>query len=168
MSVSSSILFVGVGSPHGDDQVGWQIADALAKRVAASNHLSIRKAAVPMDILDWLDVCDELHLCDAAMNDHPIGTLRRFQLEFGRTPETDWSAGVAALSSSSGSHDFGLAATLDLAAKLTRLPPLVVVHAVSAHHFQPGDAISNDLFRTVPSIASEIFDELTNARDVAG
>ncbi len=168
MSLARAILFVGVGSPHGDDQVGWQIADELGTRVAEHHHISVRKAAVPMDILDWLEGCDELHLCDAAMNDDPIGTVRRLQSEFGQAPDAGWSTGVAALSSSSGSHDFGLAATLDLAAKLTKLPPCVVVHAVSAHHFQPGDVISNALFRLVPTIASQIIDELTNARDVAG
>src|SRR5688572_26163325 len=46
-------LVVGIGSDHGDDRVGWLVADALQTRAPAD--VSVRHAKTPLDLLDWLD-----------------------------------------------------------------------------------------------------------------
>ena len=159
---SPSVLFVGVGSPHGDDRIGWHIAEILSRELGDQDQITVRKAAVPMDILDWLDDCDELHVCDAAESQEPIGSVRRIESTFGQPPPADWLGCIQQLHGSS-SHDFSLAATLQLATQLSRLPPRVVVHAVSASRLREGSLISAALQRRVQEIASMILGELTNA-----
>jgi hypothetical protein len=53
-------LFAGTGSPHGDDRIGWLIADALDKLVPPD--VEVRLASTPSHLLDWLDEFDRLDL----------------------------------------------------------------------------------------------------------
>lgn len=68
---------------------------------------------------------------------------------------------------SAGIHDFGLAAVLDLASRLGRMPPTVVIHAVAGCQFDAGAANFDELADNVPKIARTILEELTDARNIA-
>ncbi|MCA9191733.1 MAG: hypothetical protein KDB03_08225 [Planctomycetales bacterium] len=84
-------LVVGIGSPHGDDAVGWNVIDCLAEFLSSSQmelttrqqnqfssellsqskkrfSLQTRKAAVPHEILDWLSPTNRIHVVDAVLN----------------------------------------------------------------------------------------------------
>ena len=65
MNTRDKILIVGVGSAHGDDQAGWLVADELTRRIPDGRFISVRKASVPLDFLDWLENVKVLHLIDA-------------------------------------------------------------------------------------------------------
>lgn len=151
------MLFVGLGSPHGDDQIGWRIAEELRGRVSDSDPVSVRTATIPLDLIDWLDGVDRLHLCDACLSEVPPGTLLRFEASHAdsrlQLPEL---AGLR----SRGSHDFALPDVLELAFRLDRLPAEVVVHAVSSRRFQPGDGLSDALRAALPQITGSILREL--------
>lgn len=86
-------LFVGVGSPHGDDRAGWLVADALSDlfgtdvSTQASGtlnagglpsrkypSLAIRKTCIPADLLDWLDGAAKLIICDALCGAGPANS----------------------------------------------------------------------------------------------
>lgn len=165
MSETPRILFVGLGSPHGDDQIGWLIAEALHLQVSERPDISVRKAAVPLDLLDWLEGINELHICDACCSDEKVGSLSRLQVStrdgIPVFHELEWLR-------CSGSHDFDPGAVLDLAGRLGRLPEHVVVHAVSGCSFDPGEAVTEELAVRVPAIIRTILKELTDARDVTG
>lgn len=166
MSDSTRILFAGLGSPHGDDQIGWQIADELESHAAELHHIAIRKAAIPLDITGWLDDIQELHVCDACSADRPPGTLIRFDV----SPTDDHNVPRlpdVVRERSRSTHDFSLADVLDLAARLGTLPPKVVIHAVAGCRFDPGTAIMDDIAARLPDIARTIQKELTDARDLA-
>src|SRR5690242_14779067 len=106
----ATTLFVGFGSSHGDDRVGWMVADALAPRFPP--RAIVRHAAAPIDLLDWLDGVERLALCDACRGIGPVGTWRRWPSPLEELP----AARVR------HSHDVGLAATLELAQRLGQLP----------------------------------------------
>ena len=57
-------LVVGIGSPYGDDQAGWIIVQQL-RNLHNSTHSTIRQAAAPANVLDWLDKVERLIICDA-------------------------------------------------------------------------------------------------------
>jgi len=58
-------LVVGIGSPHGADAAGWQVAAWLANASVAP--WEVKRAVVPSDLLDWLDGCSVLAIIDAAI-----------------------------------------------------------------------------------------------------
>ena len=53
-------VVVGIGSPHGQDVAGWEVIDALERWLRSAGggqslaRVSIQKAVVPHDVLDWL------------------------------------------------------------------------------------------------------------------
>lgn len=59
----SRALVVGLGSFHGDDRAGWNVIDQL-ERISLPG-IELRKAIIPLDILDWVDAFSSLHLIDA-------------------------------------------------------------------------------------------------------
>lgn len=148
----SRSVFVGIGSSHGDDQVGWRIAQQLASKVGSA--IAVRQAAGPAQLLDWLDGVERLAICDACCSsDGAAGTLLR------------WSWPSAELSSTRffGSHDVTLPAVLELAQQLGRLPPSVTVWGVLIERAEPGAAVSPALEARLPEIVNQIVGELSDA-----
>lgn len=169
MSETRNILFVGIGSPHGDDQIGWFIADRLAADVRCPEGIAFRMAAIPLDILDWLDGVDELHICDAFRGASPPGMLLRWNC---RKTDVDLQFESASTGMefsrlrSAGSHDFGIPAVLSLAAKLHRLPETTVIWGVAGREFETQSDMSAELERSLLTIVADIIDGMRHARSV--
>ncbi|MGI9427921.1 MAG: hypothetical protein ACR2NM_04645, partial [Bythopirellula sp.] len=103
MSIARTLI-VGIGSPHGDDQAGWLVAERLATDLDHDN-IAVRKATSPVQLLDWLDSIDRLVVCDACRGLGDVGELRRWLWPSPELADGSWS----------GTHDFSLIAVLQLA-----------------------------------------------------
>lgn len=163
VTVQRSKLFIGVGSPHGDDQIGWHVADALSKVENLSQRVTIRKAAIPLDLLDWLEGVEFLGLCDAVESSSRVGSLMRWEWNNGQSGSFSEVLPALMRLKSQGSHDFDLPSVLDLAARLNRLPSRIVVWTVSAKQFEPGAALSETLRTRFDSLCDQIAAELSHA-----
>jgi hydrogenase maturation protease len=167
--MDGATLFVGVGSPHGDDRAGWLVADALSEMtetcgftrpirlldpggtaVERKPSLAVRKTGVPAELLDWLDGVARLIVCDAFCGAGPAGAIHRWL----------WPDPRIAQCHSAGSHDFGLPAVLELAATLGRLPAAVVVWGIEAGRVRPGAEVSPEIQRALPDLVARIHGEL--------
>ncbi len=144
-----STLIVGVGSPHGDDQAGWLVAERLAADLD-ENDAAVRKAAAPIQVLDCLEGVERLILCDACRGLGRVGELRRWT----------WPAGELAGASWSGSHGLSLTATLQLAERLNRLPKQVVIWAVEAAVSGALDGLSPQVAAALPRLVGQIKAEI--------
>jgi len=167
-SRKKSRLFVGIGSPQGDDQVGWMIAEGLLQDVDSSENIVVRRASVPLDLMDWLDGIDCLHVCDACQGASPPGTLRRWDYTAttpapGDRQREPRSRPAFASLRSTGSHDFGLIAVLDLADRLGRLPSQVVVWCIEGRHFEIGQTLSPEIVRILPEVKGVVAHALSHA-----
>jgi hydrogenase maturation protease len=159
-------LFVGIGSPHGDDQAGWFVADHLRRQVNSLSDVLVRRAIVPMDLLDWLDGVDHLHLCDACQSGAAPGKLLRWQWTGAHDRSSDEDApgpfhGLSALRST-GSHDCGLGQTLLLAERLRRLPSQVTVWGIEGRRFEPHQSVSDEIQAALPAIVSTVLAALSH------
>jgi len=157
MNRSARTLLVGIGSPHGDDRAGWVVADALAGNVARNDELPanpsvarVRKVSTPVDLLDWLDGIQRLIVCDAVSGVGAPGTLHRWQWPDARLSQVR----------SAGSHDFGVAAALELAARIGRLPADVVVWGVEGAMVRPIDRLSPAVEKALPELIRQVQGEL--------
>lgn len=165
-------LLVGIGSPHGDDRLGWHVADALADRLHASHkglpgghtaglnspvpersQVAIRKAGSPADVLDWMEGLDRLLICDACRSGGPPGFAYRWS----------WPDRAIERAHCSGTHDLGLAGVLELAQQLQRLPPAVVVWGVEAENLKPQDEFSAGVAARLAGIVNTIWSDLGHA-----
>jgi hydrogenase maturation protease len=109
---------VGIGSPHGNDCVGWLVADRLRRREGLSQ--CVYSLSTPIEMLDHLAGCEILVIVDACQSGKPVGSIVRLQ----------WPDSRIVQHHSVSSHGWGVGQTLQLAEQLDRLPPLVVVYGL--------------------------------------
>ena len=141
-------LVCGLGSSHGDDQLGWRVAERLAP--AAGSAASIRAAGSPADLLDWLDGIDRLIVCDACQNLGSPGALHRWR----------WPDVPGELLRRLGVHDLGLADVLALADQLRRLPAETIIFGVEIEACLPGTPCSASAAEAADRLAETIAREL--------
>lgn len=159
----NSILVCGIGSPWGDDQLGWLTAQQI--QAAQCSGLRVQLCIKPVDILDHLNDIAELHLIDACRVLHDsLGVFHRLCWPSDILLAYDWST----------THDFNLLAALELAQALNKLPKSVVVWAIEAggrEATEDGveDPVKQPAARSIresvaKSVAAAILDELVRSR----
>jgi hydrogenase maturation protease len=159
-----STLIVGIGSPHGDDQAGWRVVDAL--RAILSSAIEVREASTPSQLLDWLDCVGRLIICDACqvhrrVRDDSAGatqSVHRWQ----------WPTLQVSMLRSAGSHSFGLPQVLQLAERLGRLPQDVIVFGIEGRQFDAFASLSPNVEELIDKVVEKIADESGGAPDPAG
>lgn len=149
-------LVLGIGNAwRGDDNAGLLAAQAL--RACDLPRVTVIDASVvdPALIAQWQGV-DRLIVIDAVVSGATPGTVHCFDLSQESLP-----GGLAFCSS----HAFDLAALLNLARTLERLPPQVWVFGVEAHNFVYGQPISEAVMSGVMACVGAIVDLLHGAVD---
>lgn len=140
----SIIRVVGVGSPHGDDQVGWRLAEGLA--IETGSGIEAAVIADPIDLLGHLDGCETLIVLDACRTGRPPGTVTCLSWPEARLEATGGRS----------THGFGVASALALADALGRLPPSVILFAVEAGACEPDTALSPEVRRSLPQVRRQL------------
>lgn len=165
IDTSARVLVVGLGSSHGDDQAGWLVIDELNRICEPVSCVIIRRASIPLDLLDWLDGVDVLHLCDACESMSPLGGFHRLNWlpELSATSCSNRASTETPILQSHrnrGSHDFGLPDVLRLADTMQVLPKQIRIWAIEGTHFQPNDALNETARSSALVVAREIAREL--------
>ena len=140
---------IGVGSPFGDDRLGWVAVETLQRSaaLAAAGGGSISFAVLDRPgallLAHWHDA-DRVIVVDAVRSGAPPGT--RHRLEPGK-----WAA-----TESVSSHGFGLASALELARALGDLPPHLVLYGIEIDPTCSGFSLSEPVRRSLPDLIQEI------------
>lgn len=113
------MTIIGLGSPFGDDRVGWRVAEALAALLSPAQARLLSLDRPGPALLEELAGRARVILIDAAATDAPAGTLYRL----------DDPATVSAAETVS-SHGLGLAQTLELGRALDMLPPQLELYLI--------------------------------------
>lgn len=170
-STLRDLLVVGIGSPHGDDAIGWLMTQGLAQKSLAIRSVEFHGRAVfrplrtPLDLVDLLDgtLLDKtkgddrsarLVVIDAVVSPMPMGHLHVWVW-----PQIGWEMRRA-----SGSHDIPLADALAIAERLGRLPPRVEILGINVGDAPttPQFGLSHGLRSLLPTIATEVAAWLTS------
>lgn len=152
---SPHTLFVGIGSPHGDDRAGWMVAEALREQNLAG--VDVRQAATPSQLLDWLGPFDRLVVADAYLADSESPDRTGLQ-------RWNWPTYSVAVLRSANSHAFGLPQVLQLAERLGALPRNVVLFGIAGANFSVFSDLSEKTRTDLQDTVSLIADELEAAR----
>jgi hydrogenase maturation protease len=146
MHLASCII--GIGSPHGDDQVGWLIAEELQHQKI--DGLIVHKAQLPLDILDHVEGVEWLGICDACQG---LGCDGKWQ-------QWTWPDPNIAQQKFAGSHDISLTGTLELAARLKRLPTTVTIWGVEISRCAPESEVSPSVLAAISQITDAMVREI--------
>jgi len=141
---------IGLGSPHGDDQAGWLVVEAL--RLRGWNASEARNVAQPVDVLDTLPVDRPLLVCDAA-NGESVGAFRTWS----------WPTMELPTLKPSGSHNMPLASVLELARQLRLLNGSVVVKTIDGKNWTSFSKASEAVELAARKLADEIDGGYPNA-----
>jgi hydrogenase maturation protease len=145
------VLILGIGSPSGDDQAGWLVANALKEMGADSiAGIVVDKLDRPgANLVARFESANHVVLIDAMQSGEAIGTIRRFG-------QQDWTAYGGGLSS----HGFGVLGALLLARELGSLPRRVDLYGIEIASVNPGQAPGEAIETAAQALARQIVDEL--------
>lgn len=141
-------LLVGIGSAHGDDGVGWEVAREVAARLG--EQLVVRCASSPAELLGWLDRIDDLVICDAFENGSACGQVRCWQ----------WPADEIAQTPFAGTHDLSLPAVLEIAESLGKLPKRVRIWGMGIQPVRRFGPLSAEARQAAATAAERICEAL--------
>jgi hydrogenase maturation protease len=121
------VIVVGVGSPYGDDSLGWEVVRQLRLNPKIQS-LSTQDAVIHcadrpgIDLLNIINQSNTALIIDAAVSDFPPGTITRLENEeiYGLLENN-----------STSSHDFGVLQTISLGKALNQLPQQIIILGIS-------------------------------------
>lgn len=141
------VRVLGIGSPLGDDRVGWLVAERLRQIHAGNETIDIAVLDRPGPaVLDALADCETAILVDAVVSGGIAGTIHRLDLE----------SDLDKLPNLLSSHGFGLADSLRLGAALGRLPARLLIYGIEVHPGAATAAPSSGAVRAAQAVAAEI------------
>lgn len=151
------IQIIGVGSPAGDDRLGWEVIARLATHLPSDIACDLRALDRPgTGLIEYLRGSDECWLVDALWSPEAPGRYHRPGLEQLRR----WKGGAA------GSHGFGLADTLLLAEQLGALPPRLELHCLTIDAADPlGEQLSPAVDAGVDGLVQRLYQRLIDSVD---
>ena len=144
------VHIIGVGSPFGDDRLGWVAAESLQRSPVLNG---LEPGRIVISILDrpgamlltlW-DEADHVIVIDAVRSGAAPGTRHRLtvsDVNATRLPAT--------------SHGFGIAAALELGRVLGSVPRQLIFCGIEMSAFRPVMALSDAVAEAMPVFVSEV------------
>ncbi len=121
----SGICIIGLGSPHGDDQIGWELVRLLESDSTVDGSWRLRACATAGgELLEFWKDAELAIIVDAVRSAAQPGTLRRLELR----PRNDLS--VMDTVQTLTSHGLDLPELIELAEALDSLPQRLVLFGV--------------------------------------
>ena len=144
-----------IGSPHGDDQLGWLVARKLQSTLDREDehaHCEVTTLTTPLQLLNYSNEnTGAWILVDACVGGQLPGTINRFRWP-DRRISSQWT---------SSSHGVSLPEALRLASALGRLPSRVVVWAVAIDPDRKDFHTSRDLAQVVTCLADRLMADIS-------
>ena len=144
----NSIRVIGVGSPYGDDQLGWTIVEQLkAKFIDTKQHVSLLRCETPAtELLTYLDQAQCAIVIDAIHTDLPVGQV------------CSWHQLSVLPTTSVSSHGLDLTTLLQLAASLNQLPAqwMVCGIVIDPENKQLNHSLSPPVQQAIPTLIKHI------------
>lgn len=148
--MKNRVLIIGIGSPFGDDRLGWVAADALrgsdVMRAAPIGSIEISILDRPGSLLPmhWRNT-DCVILVDAVRSGALPGTRHRLDAD------ELTGAGMAC-----SSHGFGVAAAVELARALGEMPTRLMLRGIETDPSSMGMTLSPAVAAALPTFCADI------------
>lgn len=140
---------IGVGSPQGDDALGWRVIDTL-QQMPLSDSVELLSLDRPgSTLLHYLQGVDRVLLVDAAQMELPAGSIRRFMRD--ELPQLD---GIRCLSS----HGWGLHETLALAESCNLPLPRIELWLIQLAQLTPLSPLNEAMEQAVADLSQTIYE----------
>jgi hydrogenase maturation protease len=149
MNRDKGIHVIGVGSPHGDDAVGWETLAALKRVLGQRPNLEYHAVEGGQRLLE-LPVGAAWIIIDAALTEGGAGAIHRWEW-----PRVDWH-----MLRPGTTHDLGVVPALRLAETLDQLPNRVIVYGVEIEACAPQTGLSPGVAVALPELVGRLAAEV--------
>jgi len=130
-------LIIGIGNDQrGDDAIGLEIARRLRSGLPTATTVH-EETGDGLSLLDTWDGFGEVVLIDAACSGSTPGTISRFDAIARAIPEGTLRG--------CSTHTMSMAAIIELARALGRLPPRLTVYAIEGRNFEIGATVTPEV-----------------------
>jgi hydrogenase maturation protease len=151
--VSGEVRVIGIGNPdRGDDGVGPAVASEVATRVASAVDVLV-STADPSRLIERWGAADTVILVDAVLDAAVPGTVSVFDATTEALPADCESV---------SSHGMGVAAAVELARSLGRLPEHLIVVGVTGSDFE-GVGLTSPVESAVPRAVEAVMEVVAHA-----
>lgn len=156
------IKILGIGSPFGDDQVGWVVADSLKNKLSrdqeAYQMVSIECYDRPgVRLIELISSAKTVFLIDAVKSECAIGTIHRLKndeiYEFKNMLST---------------HAMGVAQALELGNSLKVLPEEIILYGIEIDNIVLNDSISKSVKKAIIMVVTQLKRDLDNMLKYTG
>jgi hydrogenase maturation protease len=154
-AVRPVVRVVGIGSPHGDDQIGWRLVEAVEGALDA--EAEYYRASSPLDLIDHMGGCARVVIIDACCSGRSPGSAKVFE----------GGEAFFAESPARSCHALGVGQALALAQALGRCNSEIALFAVEAGRTAPGSELSPELTAALPRLVAQLR-ALIEAEDRSG
>ncbi len=140
---------LGVGSPFGEDRVGWVVIDKIEQQLSqtkkANPDVVIEKCDRPgLSLIEKIKTVDHLIMIDAVKSQHEHGKIHELSLADLST-QTLFST-----------HGFGVANALALADALNLLPQKTIIYGIEIRELNLNTQLNSTLEKSCGALATKI------------
>ncbi len=150
----NSIKVLGIGSPFGEDQVGWSVAQSL---ITKCSHLPVTieiHDRPGIRLIELMNGATTVFLIDAIKSNDKIGTIHRFHNNEILTLENQLST-----------HNIGIAQALELGKALKALPDNIILYGITIHTSEFESTFSLPVKKAVEQVVGLLKNEIYRLHD---
>lgn len=137
----SLIKILGLGSPFGEDRVGWIVATLLKNKITHPSIVIECHDRPGVRLLELMKQATNVFLVDAVKSENQIGTIHR--LTNNEIYESNHLLST---------HDVGVAQTLQLGQALNILPESIVLYGIEIDNLQLNACISDRVDKAINQV----------------
>lgn len=146
-------VVIGVGNPdRGDDAAGLAVA-RLLRNLQAPDIEIVEHGGEATALVLRMGAAEQLFLVDACVSGAPPGTIHCFDAS---------SAALPVFASGYSTHGFGVAAAVELARTLGRLPRRSMAYAIEGESFETGASLSPPVAAAVAELVRRLRAEIAD------
>lgn len=151
-----NIKVFGIGSPFGDDQVGWRVVEMLQQKPELIPYipkpLYLEKLDRPStSLLESMHGAKVLILIDAIKSGLPPGSIHQYE-----NPQFENNINL------SSTHGIGVIETLQLGAALNDLPQQIFLYGIEIDEIHYGNVISSSIYQGGLNLTDTITSKILN------
>jgi hydrogenase maturation protease len=148
------IKVLGIGSPFGDDQVGWKVADALKQQI--SMHANIAPFVIIENhdrpggrLIELMSEASTVFIIDAIKSNSEIGTIHRFK-----------NNDIFELENRLSTHNMGVSQALQLGKALNALPNNIILYGIEIDIIVLETTLSQQVESAIEQVAVQLKNEI--------
>ena len=150
----SELRVLGIGSPFGDDQLGWEVVKLLRKCIDLNQFSSDQLQLICCDrpgmyLLELMRNANTVFLIDAIKTGTACGTLHRFK-----------NQEIETISNPLSSHTLGVAEAIKMGRALDELPPNVILYGIEIGDIYYQSSLAEPIMKAVKVLSKQIKDDI--------